>query len=181
MSKKMIGLIIVGVLVLWLFISGIAAYKEMNNFDIMVNAQIRDEQNVYNTTYQKIVNSDAVFKQNAKAVKEAIAARFGGQGSQATFQWFQSQVPDIDSKLTMKMMSLVEDGYNEFGAKQTTVIDTVAHYEKLITSSIWNNLVWAPMFGFPKTPWEKLKMVISAGEVKTTFETGVMNPILNGE
>lgn len=102
-------------------------------------------------------------------VIEAIKAKYGQEGSQATFQWFQEQFPGLPQDTYLKLQQAIEIGYNAMEAEQKSQIDIVGEYDIFINQP---GRFPARLLGYPKIDMENAWQIITNKQTKQARETG---------
>ena len=138
---------------------------------------MQDNENIYASYGQKIMELAQVPKIYAEDVervtKSAIQARYGEEGSKATFQWLKEQNPQLDPTLYAKISNAIEAGRDEFKNAQTQMLDIKRSYETSL-GNVWSGF-WLSLAGYPKINLDDYKIVStdrSADAFRTKKETG---------
>ena len=111
----------------------------------------------------------------ARVSREAMAGRYGTQGSQAVFQWIQENYPgQLSPSLYIQIQQVIEAFRDKFTNAQTKFIDVKRSYETNL-GYLWKGF-WLKIAGYPKIDLEKFQ-IISSDSAKKAFETGIDEPL----
>ena len=174
---KMFGIIkLVTVLALGGTIVGsfVTNYNYGNQAEKVIIAEHKDLQNIlgqYTTKIREMAQVPGLQSQQlAEVFTGAIEARYGGDGSQAAFQWIQEQNPNLDQSTYKQLQQAMEAGRNKFEVRQSRLIDVKREYETnlgYLYKGFWLNVA-----GYPKIDLDDYDIVIST-HAKESFETGI--------
>ena len=135
------------------FLSAISWHDEAVNKEEGVKAQVRDNQNEYDSFWKKVQESAQVPSQYKEDFKEVLAAetsaKYGKDGSQATVQWFKDRNISFPDTMYIKLMTMIESGRNDFKRGQTLLVDKQATYSKTL-KSFWGSQL-AGYWNLPST------------------------------
>lgn len=178
------GLALIGVAVA---LSVIVATSYISNFNYGnraeqdIKAVWENNENIlaqYGQKLQEAASVTTILKQDVQDILTgAIEARYGANGSQATFQWLQEQNPNVTSETYVKIQQIAEAGRNEFQVAQTRLVDVKRQYRTAL-GSFWQGmwLKWAGYptinIGWPDENVDDYKPVTTA-RASRAFETGV--------
>lgn len=168
---------IVAIFVL-LGIVGVGSYISNANYgnraEVEIKATWENNENILSQYYQKVdevAQVPAMYKDDLKeVVTSALSARYGNNGSKATFQWLKEHNISLDVSMYTKIQQVIEAGRDKFQNAQTQLIDQKRAYETNL-GYIWKGM-WLHMAGYPKIDLAKYK-AISTADAKNVFETGI--------
>jgi len=119
--------------VLWVIISYVSANNYGAKMEASIDARWKDNQNVFSNYGQKVMEAaqvPAMYRDDlTNVMKDAFAAKFGKNGSQAVFQWLSDAKIDFDSKLYTNIQQIIESGRNDFQMAQTARLDVCRQYK----------------------------------------------------
>lgn len=181
-SGKMIGLIaaaiVIGVLVigaLLCVVSYVSAANYANEQEVALKNIKNNNKNILATHYnkvQEIVQVPQMYKDDLYGlVEKQLTARYGDNGSQAMFQWFQEQNLDLDREQYRKIQQVMEAGRNEFKNAQTDMLDRKSAYQTQI-GYLWRGF-WIRAAGYPKVDLDKEYAPIIAESTQAIYDSGV--------
>jgi len=124
----------------------------------------------------KILQTSGITVKNFGETKikaiEAAVQRYADK-PQLMMQWVQENPQQIDSKVWEKFQDQVEVQYTKFEMEQTVKISKSQAYQNYLDTTV-KGFVAQTVWSYPKPETKKIMdQVISTGESKTTFETGV--------
>lgn len=129
----------------------------------------------YAIKLQEIAQVPKMYQAGLKDVVEsALKARYGADGSKATFQFLQEHAINFDPSLYSKIQQVIEAGRNEFQSEQTRLIDAKNAYKNNL-GDVWSGF-WLQRAGYPKVDLAQYKPVVAA-TTEQEFKTGVQEPI----
>lgn len=170
--------VIVTILIL-AFGSYMSAASNGNKSENMIEAVWEDNENVLSTMYQTITEMAQVptmAKNDIKDIIEtALTARYGEDGSKATWQWIKEQNPSVDPGLYTKLSQTIEAKRNEFKIAQTKLIDVKRQYKNELGgpwSGIWLRLAGYPTLnvGYPRGSADDYS-IVTTDKANAAFET----------
>lgn len=110
-----------------------------------------------------------------KVTKEAMAGRYGADGSKAAFQWIKENYPgQVTDALYTQIQQLMEAGRNKFENSQTKFIDTKRAY-KTNLRYVWKGF-WLRAAGYPQLDFDDYE-IISSQKAQQVFDTKIDTPI----
>jgi len=144
-----------------------------NNFENQINAQYKQNQNVYDNGWKKVQEVAQVPEMYTESVKKvfvsAIQGRYGANGATATFAAIQEANPNIDSSLFLRVQQVVEDFHNRFEESQKRLLSIKQEYDNLRTATTGGRLY--NTFGhYPHLDLTKFDIVTS-DETESAFQT----------
>lgn len=143
-----------------------------------LKAQYKQNQNNYDNYIKKLLESAQVTENYASDLKslykDAMAGRYGADGSKAVFQFLKEQNPNLDPSMYSKLQQMIEAGRNSFEAEQKSLLDKKRVYETGLRT-FPNNLV-AKFLGFPSKEIAEIDIVTSAS-TEETFRTKKSEPV----
>lgn len=164
LAKVLIGLTVAVLLVLGLGLTSLIGIN--NDFvaqEAALVAQYKQNQNNYDSMVKKVVEVSQVpamaTEDLSKLTKDAIAGRYGENGSKAVFQFIKEHNPTIHVELYYKIQQVIEAGRNSFEAEQKVLLDKKRVYETQLNS--FPTGVIARMMGFPRVDLAKIDIVTS--------------------
>ena len=103
-----------------------------------VIAQYQDNQNEYDSFWKSVKETAQVperYKEDFKEIALGVTkAQFGSDGSRAMMQWFRERELRPDSRMYMKLQSVIESGRKNFQHRQRMLLDKQrrarTHYHK---------------------------------------------------
>lgn len=172
-----VAAVVVGIFVL-LFLNA-AAYG--NRMEARLDAIVQDNENVYSTMAASIAEianvAEESVKQQRQYLTDALAARYGSDGSQALFQWLQEQNPALNIAIYEKIAQVIESKRNEFQSAQTRMIDVKRQYVTSLGSPIYGLFLKAAGYpkvnvGYPRGTADDYQAVVNQ-QAREAFDTGV--------
>lgn len=168
-----LGLTFAGFLVVAVAGSYISFANQGNRLEVAIKAKYADNENVYASGTQKIVEIAQVpamyVEDIAKVTTAAISGRYGADGSKAVFQMLKEQNPQLDASMYKKIQQVIESFRDEFKNSQTALLDQCRNYETL-RGNVWSGL-WLGFAGYPKMDITKMCTIVSTDKAAKTFET----------
>jgi len=173
--KTLIAIVgVFAVIVLVLVGSYVSNYNYGNEAETEIKAQYENMENIlaqYSVKIKEAAQIPAMQTEDlVKVFNGALGARYGKDGSKASFQWIKEQNPNLDQSTYKKIMQLIEAGRNKFENAQTRFIDAKRGYETNL-GYLWKGM-WMRMAGYPKINLADYK-IISSGHAKKAFDTGI--------
>lgn len=157
-----------------LFVNVIGIYNYGNRAEKQIVAEHNNLSNIlgqYSLKVSEAAQVPEVYRDDVKEViTSSISARYGADGSKATFQWLKEHNATLDAGVYTKIQQIIEAGRNEYANAQTRFIDIKRGYETQLGYA-WSGL-WLRVFGYPKIDLDKLKIATSE-HAKDALETGV--------
>ncbi len=154
--------------------SYVSAYNYGNQAENGIKAEYTNMENILAQYSLKIGEAAQIPSMQAddlrKIFTDSLGARYGKDGSQATFQWLKEQNPQLDQKTYIKLQVMIEAGRNKFENAQTHFIDVKRVYETNL-GYLWTGF-WLRAAGYPKINMNEY-VIISSGYAKDAFETKV--------
>ncbi|MDD5213722.1 MAG: hypothetical protein PHG82_04830 [Candidatus Gracilibacteria bacterium] len=155
----------------------IITYNDLVGLQNTLRTTTENNQNVYSSVLMKMKQAGIIAKEERntqiQAYVDSIKARYGDGGSKGVMTWIQEQNPRLTGEMYSKALQIVESGYNEIQANQTTVIDNKRlYYNKLdkIPSS------WvAKLLGFTKKEIDSYTIILKSEAAKADYATGTMS------
>lgn len=145
-----------------------------NEAEAGIRAQYENLENILGQYTLKVAEAAQVPEMYAKDLKSvvqgAIQARYGDQGSKATWMWLKEQNPNLDPSMYQKVQVIIEAGRNQYQTAQTEFIDTKRAYETNL-GYLWKG-AWLRVAGYPKLKLEDFR-TISSEAAKESFKTGI--------
>ena len=178
----LIPLAILGVLVFMgvsLAMGYIGFQNTCNDFEIQIQAQYTDNQNVYDNGFKEVLEKSQVPRMYTNQLKElyqeAMTSRYGAEGSQALFQFIQEQNPTLDPSIFVQIQQSIESFRKRFQQAQTELVSRKQAYDrytKATTSGRFYNLLG----GYPKIDMEQYAIVTS-DRTENVFRTKKDEPL----
>ena len=107
--------------------------------------------------------------------KEAMAGRYGPDGSKAVMQWITENYPgQVTDALYTQIQQVIESYRDKFQNEQTKFIDVKRSYETNL-GYFWKGM-WLRIAGYPKIDLTKY-VIISSGDAQKAFRDKVDQPI----
>jgi len=117
-----------------------------------VKAQWKSNQNTYDAFWKKVQEVAQVPSQYKDDFKELLVAetqaKFGAEGSKATFQWFKDRNINFDASLYRKVQDVIESGRDDFKRSQDMLTDRQRVYTNKVEG--WWGGILASHYGFPR-------------------------------
>ncbi len=155
----------------------IITYNSLVGLQNSMKTTTENNQNVYSSVIIQMKQSGIIaITQSDKQIEastKAIEARFGEGGAKAAMSWIQEQNPTISTELYAKAQQIVESGYKEFQANQTSLIEDKRLYYNML-DKIPSSLV-AKLFGFTKKEIDSYTKVLKSETAKADYATGTMS------
>lgn len=172
--------------VLIVIVGGIGKYNEMVTMENSIEAQWKDNQNIYDNYWKKLQETAQVTERYQEDFKEVVVAaiqgRYGDNGSQAVWQWIQENNPTLDAKMYENVQKVIAAGRADFEQSQRQLLDKNRVYQNM-TKTFPGNF-YATIFGMPtqvcnsegvcKDFFAHYKIVTSA-KTEKIFESGQDN------
>lgn len=134
------------------FVSMTGWYDSAIKLENTTIAQWKDNQNTYDAfwkTVKEVAQVPDKYKDDFKQLLVAdTTAKFGPEGSKATFQWFQDRQINFDAGLYRKVQDVIESGRQDFKRSQTELLDKQRKVADM-TQSYWGS-VMAKHYSFPR-------------------------------
>lgn len=171
------------VIVAFAILSYIGAYDKGVGYENNIDAAVENNEQINGNFKLKLMDSVSTSKLNAGQVTALIEAankaRYGGEGSKASWQWIQENNLALDQSINKQLLQVIEAGRNDFQAAQTRLIDTKRAYETALEKQyILGEGWWLKMAGFPKINLKEQKyQAVSSAGAKEAFRTGVDTPV----
>jgi hypothetical protein len=174
----MIALAVVGGIIAMVIAVCVTSYISNYNYGNRAEKEIlaawENNENIlaqYSLKVGEIAQVPTMYKDDLKEVYTGImAGRYGNDGSQAMFQWFQEQDIQFDSTLYTQIQQVMEAGRTKFENSQTVFVDKKRAYETNL-GYLWKG-TWLRIAGYPKINLDDYK-IITSGHAQQAFETGV--------
>lgn len=178
MKKAIIAGIAIGGLVTLGVVSYVNAYNFGNKMENAILATWENNENILAQYGNKVVEAAQVTDMQrddlTQVIGEAMAGRYGEDGSRAVFQMITEQNPQIDSSVYTQIQRIIEAGRNDFTTQQTILADQRRVYNTALGSFVKGTFLgWA---GYPKIELDKYKP-ISTARASEAFETGIEESI----
>jgi hypothetical protein len=129
-TKAIVGIVLVSIVIIFGMVAGCGGCSWYNtgiSLQETTLAQYRDNQNVYDNMWKKIVETAQVPAQYKEDFKQILVAdntaKFGPDGSQASFQWFKERNITLAPELYLQVQRVIESGRNDFRQGQTMLQD----------------------------------------------------------
>lgn len=130
----------------------------------------------YTLKVQEVVQIPTMYKDDLKEVlKEALSARYGDAGSQASMQWIKEHAINFDNSIYTKIQTIIEAGRNEFQNAQTNMIDKRRSYQTELRK-FPRGFIMTSFLGYPTIDLEQFKPVVAADTLQQ-FNEGVSAPV----
>jgi len=172
-TGAIIGAIAVGFVAVAVIGSYVSAANQGNRLEVAISAKYQDNENVYASGSQKIVEIAQVpamyVEDITKVTTAAIGGRYGADGSKAVFQMLREQNPQLDSSMYKKIQQVIESFRDEFKNSQTALLDQCRNYETL-RGNVWSGF-WLNLAGYPKKDITKMCTIVTTDKARQTFET----------
>ena len=173
--KALIGLLITVILAA---VIAVFSYISANNYgakaEATIEAQYKNNKNIYAQYQQKIleiVQVPEMYKNDLKeVVAEAMSGRYGADGSKAVFQWIQERMPNFDSKLYTEIQRNISSGRKDIELGQTKLLDMLSNYE-MQRNFFWKGM-WLNIAGYPKKDLSEFK-IVTTNRTEEIFESGI--------
>ena len=172
-TGAIIGAIAVGFVAVAVIGSYVSAANQGNRLEVAISAKYQDNENVYASGSQKIVEIAQVpamyVEDITKVTTAAIGGRYGADGSKAVFQMLREQNPQLDSSMYKKIQQVIESFRDEFKNSQTALLDQCRNYETL-RGNVWSGF-WLNLARYPKKDITKMCTIVTTDKARQTFET----------
>ncbi len=107
-------------------------YNDAVSLEETVKAQYNDNRNQYDNFWKKVKEVAQVPEQYKEDFKDLLVseteAKYGKEGSQASFQWLQDRNINFSEKMYLNVQSVIESGRNDFKQGQTALLDKQRKY-----------------------------------------------------
>lgn len=178
MSTKVI--VILSVVAMFIFVPScmvVSMYNGLTSMENRIEAAHKDTQNIHANIFQNMkmqgVAVDKYGDMVIKAINAAIGGRYGDGGSKAAWSWIQENNPTIDPEVFKKLQLVIEAGYGEFKAAQTSKLDMIRVYKNKLRT-FPSNIV-AGLFGFPKVNMDEFEKIVTSKQTKNDFASGELS------
>lgn len=135
-----------------LFFSMTSWYDKAISLENTTKAQFLSNKNTYDNFWKTVKETAQVpdkYKEDFKQLLVAeTTAKFGPDGSKATFQWFQDRQINFDASQYRKIQDVIESGRQDFKRSQNELLDKQRKVADL-TQSFWGRM-GASFFDFPR-------------------------------
>lgn len=164
-------------------LSYIGAYDKGVGYENNIDAAVENNEQINGNFKLKLMDSISTSKLNAgqvtALVEAANKARYGAEGSKASWQWIKENNLNLDQSINKQLLQVIEAGRNDFQAAQTRLIDTKRAYETALEKQyLLGEGWWLKMAGFPKINLKEQKyQAVSSAGAKEAFKTGVDTPV----
>lgn len=173
-SGSLIGLVVVGVLGVFLFASYVTNYNYGVRAEKAIEARYENLQNILGQYSLRVKEAAQVPGMQTQDLAElftgALDARYGGDGANAAMLWIQEQNPNLDQSTYLQIQRIIEGGRNKFENAQTEFLDVKREYETSL-GLFWKGTLLS-VAGFPKIDLDEFTIVTSEYAEKS-FETGI--------
>lgn len=172
-SPTAIGAIVVGAVALLVLVSSyISAANYGNRTEVRLEAKYNDNENIYAQGTQavmEIAQVPAMYASDLKALITAdIQGRYGKDGSQATFQWFQERQLNLDASMYKAIQQQIVSFRGKFENSQRELLDQRAAYQ-VDLGNVWSGF-WLRTAGYPRVDLKKYD-IVTTDKARQTFET----------
>lgn len=172
------GFAVVAILVIVAVLQMLNYYNDAVSMEQVVTAQYDQNRNDYTKMFNSFQESAQVPKQYTKDLKDvydsAMKGRYGKDGSRAVVNWIKEVNPNFDSRLYIKIQTLIEANRNEFASNQKSLIDKKQIYNAYLQKQPQGMLL--AFLGFPKIDMNKFDIVTSDA-TEAAFESKRGGPI----
>jgi hypothetical protein len=172
--KVLIGLGVAAFFVIVTVVMLTGKYNYAVSTENQIEAIWENNQNIlsqYSLKVKEIAKVPDMYKDDLKEVMtSALSARYGENGSQATFQWLKEHNVTIDSAMYTKIQQAVEAGRNKFENAQTKLVDVKQGYKNNLDYAVTGTVL--KFMGFPKSDLAKFE-VIKSNHAVEAFKTGI--------
>lgn len=145
-----VGLIVIALIA---FISMTGWYSDAIKLENTTKAQWRSNQNTYDAfwkTVKEVAQVPDKYKEDFKGLLVAeTTAKFGPEGSKATFQWFQDRQINFDATMYRKVQDVIESGHQDFKRSQDELLDKQRKVQDM-TQSYFGSML-ASHYDFPRS------------------------------
>ena len=169
------ALVILSIIITFAMILGtnyISAYNYGNRAENVIVAEYTNMENIlsqYSLEVSEAAQIPAMQTEDLQKIFEGtLAARYGDNGSQASFQWLKEQNPNLDQTSYLKIENIISAGRLKFSNAQTKFIDTKRQYTTNI-GYLWKGF-WMRTAGYPKINLAEY-VIISTEKTKEIFKT----------
>lgn len=175
MKYVIAALATVGVLLAVFGITVITTYNGAVGLEESIRATADNNEQVLNQFYNRLEESVTVTDIYATDFRDSmtamLAGRYGDGGSQATFQWIQESMPNLDAGMYQRVQELIEVDRNRFQQYQTRLIDQRRQYERSLRAFPSGMILgW---FGFPNLDMDDPRyQAVSGADARAARETG---------
>lgn len=116
---------------------GLSWYTTENNQRLLVNAQQKKNEVVFDNTWKTIAQIAQVsddYKNSFKEIYVGIMDGRYGKGDGTLMKWVQESNPNFDISLFTKLTNVIEGSNAEFTENQKVLIDLAREHERIITT-----------------------------------------------
>ena len=149
------------------------------DFEIQIEAQYTDNQNVYDNGYKEVLEKSQVPKMYTNQLKElyagAMSGRYGEEGSQALFQFIQEQNPALDPEIFRQIQQSIETFRRRFTQAQRELVSKKQAYQRYYAATT-SGRFYNMLRGYPKADMGRYDIVTS-GRTEETFSTKKDEPL----
>jgi hypothetical protein len=175
-TNTQVKYISIAVIAALLFLVVIPSYISAANYgnatEKRLDAKLADNENVYAQGTQAVVEIAQVPTMYVQDLKQLITAdiqgRYGQNGSQATFQWFQERQLNLDQSMYRAIQQSNLAFRNKFENSQRELLDIRRGYETAL-GNVWEGF-WLARAGYPKVDLKKYD-IVTTDKARQTFES----------
>jgi len=142
------ALLLIGIIT---FFSMTGWYDDAIHLENATAAQWQSNQNTYDAFWKTVKEVAQVPEQYKEDFKQLLvqetSAKYGPQGSQATFQWFKDRNINLDPTMYRKIQDVIESGRADFKRSQDTLLDKQRKTHDMM-EGYWGSM-FAKHYNFP--------------------------------
>ncbi|MDP3800171.1 MAG: hypothetical protein Q8Q90_01985 [bacterium] len=149
------------------------------DFEIQIEAQYTDNQNVYDNGYKEVLEKSEVPEMYTDQLKElysqVMSGRYGEEGSKALFQFIQEQNPTLDAEIFRQIQQSIETFRRRFTQAQRELVAKKQAYQQYYAATT-SGRFYNMLGGYPKADMARYDIVTS-GRTEETFSTKKDEPL----
>lgn len=153
-----------------------STYSDLVQEKVLIETSKANLEGVFDNTFKKIAQSTQVVKFDRNSLKDIITshaeARTGSGGGGGLMKWVQESIPNVNSDITNRLISIINGARDEYQFQQVSHNDHIRKYNQILASPF---LGWAmrTIHGF--TPIDAVS--VTSTRTKEAFKTGVDNDV----
>ena len=157
------------------FMSYVSASNTATRYEATIKAKYADNRQVLANYGNKLQEAAQLTDMQAgdlvKLITASNTSRYGAGGSQAGFQMLHESLPNLDTSLYGKLMTIVEAGHDDYARNQKIILDQCRAYETQ-RGLFWTGTMMR-LAGFPKDPdMTKYCTVVTSDYSDKAYSTG---------
>lgn len=145
-------------------------------FENGIEAQYKENQNVYDNGYKKVVETAQVTHVQSDQIKEVYGEVMRGlRGSESLMLALGQFNPNIDQQTYKEIQKVIVSFRNDFAQRQRELIARKNEYKNFLTVN-WQGRFYNTFSGYPMIDLDKFDIVTSA-KTRDAFESKIDQPL----